>query len=291
MSTEHSAATRSAYRWCQALARSHYENFPVASRLLPRRLRDPVAAIYAFARSADDTADSGALTAHQRLQRLAAMEQALHTLPDNDPLYLALGDTIRHHRLPLAPFLHLLSACRQDLVKTRYASFGELMAYCRCSANPLGRLLLHLAGADSSRNLAWSDAVCSALQLVNVLQDIADDYQSRGRIYLPQDEMQRFGVSERDIAERRNSPQLARLFRFQLARATALLRSGSPLGLRLGGRFGLEIRLIILGGARVLQKLHEQQDIFTGARLRASDRFLILGRALTAGLGPARAPR
>ena len=136
------------------------------------------------------------------------------------------------------------------------------MEYCRRSANPVGRLLLGLDGSDSPRNAALSDALCSALQLVNILQDIARDYHSRGRIYLPQDEMQRFGVSEHDIAERRNSPQFSRLFRFQLARAAGLLRSGSPLGLRLGGRFGFELRLIVLGGARVLQKLHKQEDIF-----------------------------
>jgi len=284
MSTDEATATRRAYQWCHALVQAHYENFPVASRLLPRRLRDPVAAIYAFARTADDLADEGSLGTAMRLERLAAMESALHTLPHDEPLYLALGDTIRRHHLPLAPFRDLLAACRQDLSKTRYASFGELMEYCRRSANPVGRLLLRLGGEHSPRNLALSDAICSALQLVNILQDLACDYHSRGRLYLPQDELQRFGVSECDIAEQRNGPNLVRLFRFQLARAAGLLRNGSPLGLRLGGRFGFEVRLIVLAGARVLQKLHKQDDIFAGTRLHPGDRLLIMSRALTAGV-------
>ncbi len=282
-----SIEARAGYRWCRSLARAHYENFPVASRLLPRRLRDPVASIYAFARSADDLADEGELGRQQRLERLSAMQQALDAIPAGEPpqspLYAALADSVRRHRLPLQPFHDLLSAFRQDVVKNRYASFGELVGYCRRSANPIGRLLLQLADAATPRNVALSDAICSALQLTNFLQDIAADYQCRDRIYIPQDEMRHFGVAERDIAESRNGPRLTQLFRFQVQRSARLLRSGSPLGRELGGRLGFELRAVILSAARVLEKLNELEDIFARPRLHALDRARILAGALRPG--------
>ncbi len=294
MCADSSAAVQSDYRWCRTLARSHYENFPVASWFLPRRLRDPVAAIYAFARTADDIADQVSLSRPERLERLAAMESALHALQRADyaepPLYPALADAIVRHRLPFAPLHDLLSACRQDLQQSRYASIGELMDYCRRSANPIGRLLLHLTGSASTRNIALSDAVCSALQLINFLQDIAPDYRNNRRIYLPQDDMRRFGVTECDIAASRNSPQLSALFRFQLQRAARLLHGGSPLGQRLGGRFGFESRLVILSAARVLEKLHKQQDIFAAPRLHGIDRIRIMTRACLRDTQRAAAP-
>jgi len=287
MCVESAAAIQRDYQWCRTVARSHYENFPVASWVMPRRLREPVAAIYAFARTADDIADRGSLSKPERLERLAVMESALQTLHDSAPsrsrLYPALADTIERYQLPLAPFQDLLSACRQDLEKTRYANFGELRDYCQRSARPVGRLLLQLTGTASARNVALSDAVCSALQLINFLQDIAPDYRNNGRIYLPQDEMQRFGVTERDIAASRNSPRLSGLFHFQRQRAAQLLRSGSPLGRRLGGRFGFEIRLVILSGARVLEKLRKQQDIFAIPRLHTFDRIRIMSGACIPG--------
>ena len=287
MCVESAAAIQRDYQWCRTVARSHYENFPVASWVMPRRLREPVAAIYAFARTADDIADRGSLSKPERLERLAVMESALQTLHDSAPsrsrLYPALADTIERYQLPLAPFQDLLSACRQDLEKTRYANFGELRDYCQRSARPVGRLLLQLTGTASARNVALSDAVCSALQLINFLQDIAPDYRNNGRIYLPQDEMQRFGVTERDIAASRNSPRLSGLFHFQRQRAAQLLRSGSPLGRRLGGRFGFEIRLVILSGARVVEKLRKQQDIFAVPRLHTFDRIRIISGACIPG--------
>jgi len=287
MCVESAAAIQRDYQWCRTVARSHYENFPVASWVMPRRLREPVAAIYAFARTADDIADRGSLSKPERLERLAVMESALQTLHDSAPsrsrLCPALADTIERYQLPLAPFQDLLSACRQDLEKTRYANFGELRDYCQRSARPVGRLLLQLTGTASARNVALSDAVCSALQLINFLQDIAPDYRNNGRIYLPQDEMQRFGVTERDIAASRNSPRLSGLFHFQRQRAAQLLRSGSPLGRRLGGRFGFEIRLVILSGARVLEKLRKQQDIFAIPRLHTFDRIRIMSGACIPG--------
>jgi phytoene/squalene synthetase len=171
--------------------------------------------------------------------------------------------------------------------KTRYGNFGDLMDYCRCSANSLGRLLLQLTSTGSPHTIVLSDAVCSALQLINFLQDIAKDYDSNGRNYLPQDEMQRFGVTERDIAESRNSRQFSCLFRFQLQRSVQLLRSGSPLGRQLGGRFALEFRAVILSAVRVVEKLYKQQDIFAGPRLHWLDRARIMISACNPARGAA----
>lgn len=280
-------ALRTGYRWCRDLARSHYENFAVASRLLPRKLRDPTAAIYAFARSADDIADEGECSDAQRLQQLESMADALRAIaagqPATLPLYVALADSIRRYGLPLQPFHDLLDAFRQDVTKKRYASFGEVMVYCRQSANPVGRLLLALGGEASERNLALSDAVCSALQLINFLQDIAQDYHKHNRIYLPADDMARCGVTESQIAQQQNSPALRALVQLQIQRAARLLGAGSPLGVRVKGRFGLELRAIILGGSRVLEMLQRQENSFSRPRLTRLDRIAIVWKALWQG--------
>jgi len=280
-------AARAGYRWCRALARCHYENFPVASFLLPKKLRDPVAAIYAFARSADDIADEGDLIETQRLAQLDEMAACLRRIDDHQPpqspLYQALADTIYRHRLPLQPLQDLLSAFRQDVSKTRYANFGEVMDYCRRSANPVGRLLLQLTGQATTRNCALSDAVCSALQLINFLQDIGQDYRENQRIYLPGDDMRRYDVDAAQIAEQRVTPGLRALLQVQIQRAERLLRAGSPLGMRLSGRFGLELRCIIFGGSRVLEVLYQRDNPFTRPRLRRIDRLNIAWKALRQG--------
>ncbi len=287
MSIDANQRARQGYRWCREFSRTHYENFPVASLLLPGRLRDPIAAIYTIARTADDIADEGDTTAMQRLEALDAMSTALQQAcagqPPDEPMYHAIADTVQRHQLPTDLFENLLSAFRQDVTRHRYADFGQLMDYCRRSANPVGRLLLHLQKQDSERNLALSDAVCSALQLVNFLQDIAQDHTENGRIYLPQDEMQRFNVDENAIAERQNNPAVQSLIRFQIERASKLLRSGSPLGTALPGRFGLEVRAIILGGSRILEKLYYQGNPFSRPRLDRTDRIKIAWIALRKG--------
>jgi len=265
-----------AYRHCLALARDHYENFPVASHLLPRRLRGAVAAIYAFARHADDLADEGEAPP---AERLAALEDYKHRLdaaaagrPDDDPVFIALADVIARHALPIEPLHDLLHAFASDVTVRRYESFEAVLGYCRYSANPVGRLLLHLYGAADERNVADSDAICSALQLINFLQDIAQDYAENGRIYLPRDEMRHYGVSEADLAEQRRTPALRALVDAQILRASALLCSGAPLANRLRGRLGLELRLIVLGGHRVLQRLYaERADVFARPRLGPGD--------------------
>lgn len=279
------ADTERAYRTCLEIVSRHYENFPVASWLLPSRLRRPVAAIYAFARTADDLADEGDQSAQARLAALTHMGELLDQamagdLPD-DPIFIALADTVRRHNLPVDALHDLLSAFRQDAVKSRYRDFGEVMDYCRRSANPVGRLLLHLYDRNTPDNLAQSDAICSSLQLINFYQDIHSDYRDRGRIYLPQDEMALFGVTDADIADRRSTPALRRLLHHNYQRADRLLRAGAPLGTRLSGRIGMELRAIVVGGARILHRLqHQGDDLFSRPRLDVRDRVAILRGAL-----------
>ncbi len=277
--------TAEAYAACLATARGHYENFPVASVLLPRPIRGPVAAIYAYARRADDLADEGERAPEDRIAELDAMGRQLDRTTQgsrgDDPVFIALADAIGRFELPVPLFHDLLDAFRQDVDKRRYADFGELMQYCRRSANPVGRLLLHLTGTASEQNLGCSDAICSALQLINFYQDLEQDYVENGRIYLPEDEMARFGVTEDHIRERTSDTGLRRLMHFQYQRADRLLRSGAPLGRALRGRFGLEIRLIVMGGARVLFRLQQQgDDLFSRPRLGPKDWWAILSGAL-----------
>lgn len=278
-------ALERAYADCLATARSHYENFPVASWLLPRALRRPVAVIYAFARQADDIADEGDLAPEGRLARLAGFDQLLDGIaagtPQTTSLGLALTDVVGRHRLPIGLFRDLLSAFRQDVTWTRYADFGEVMDYCRRSANPIGRLLLHLLGRTDARDLACSDAICSALQLINFFQDLAQDYAENGRIYIPQDEMERCGVDESHFRERRTDPSMQRLMHGQYERAFRLLRAGAPLAQRLPGRFGLELRMTVLGGRRILELLDRNRvDVFARPRLARADWAKIAWQAL-----------
>src|SRR5262245_14498910 len=244
----------------------HYENFPVASLLLPPDLRQPVSAIYRFARSADDFADEGDLTPPARLALLDGYRAELDRLksgkPPVAPLFRELGDVILAHRLPLAPFYDLLDAFSQDVTKLRYESFAEVMNYCRRSADPVGRLMLHLYDRYDDRNVAHSDAICSALHRINFWQDVEIDFL-KNRIYLPQDEMKQFGVTEAQIAARDPSGGWSDLMRFQVERARSLLLSGMPLVRRLPGRIGLEIGTVVQGGLRILEKLERVRgDVF-----------------------------
>lgn len=269
------------------LANTHYENFPVASVLLPMRLRRPIGLIYAFARNADDFADEGDMAPEQRLALLDGYRQQLDRIrtgePLDDPLFIALAGTIQEHALPLQLFYDLLNAFSQDVVKSRYENLGELMDYCRRSANPIGRLLLHLYKETDERNLAYSDAICSALQIINFLQDVAIDYK-KNRVYIPQDELRKFRVSEQQIANGDPSGAWWPLMQFQIERTRRLLQAGAPLGLTLKGRIGLEMRSIITGGETILRKLHRSHgDMFNHRPvLQPWDWAYILYRAVRA---------
>ena len=239
---------------------NHYENFPVASLLLPPRFRHPVAQIYRFAREADDFADEGDAPDTERLAQLEQFRAELVRIERGEPPGIAwfsgLAVVIREHRLPIPLFADLLSAFSQDVTKKRYADFPDVLDYCRRSANPVGRLLLHLFDRASEQNLAWSDAICTSLQLINFWQDVELDY-AKGRIYLPQGDMKRYSVTEQQIAERRVDDAWRALLEFQVERARGMMLAGAPLGRALPGRIGLEIRATVQGGLRILEKLEQ----------------------------------
>ena len=263
----------------------HYENFPVASLLLPKRLRRPIEAIYRFARSADDIADEGDAAAAERLASLAEYNAQLDRIaggePVAGPIFAPLAREIAEWKLPLQLFRDLLDAFAQDVVKTRYASYAEVLDYCRRSANPVGRLLLHLVDRATDENLQRSDAICNALQLANFWQDIAIDWQ-KARVYLPQEDLARFGVSEAQIAGAVCDDNWRQLLAFELGRTRDLMLSGAPLVHELPGRMGWEIRFTVQGGLAILERTAAVDgDIFRRRpKLRAFDWLLLGGRAL-----------
>jgi squalene synthase HpnC len=244
----------------------HYENFPVASWLVPARLRGAIVAIYAFARGADDIADEGDATLSARLAGLdhyAAMLDriAAGERPAEAP-FAALADAVHAHALPCALLYALLSAFRQDVLKARYADYGELCDYCTRSANPIGRLLLHLYGVSDVASLSRSDAICTGLQLANFWQDVAVDW-AKQRVYLPADDMLRFGVTEQHIAQANCDGAWQRLLAFEVDRARALLHSGRPLARALPLRLKLELRMVVAGGLRILERIDAVRgDVF-----------------------------
>ena len=249
------------------MAVGHYENFPVASLLLPAPLRRPIEAIYRFARSADDFADEGNDPPDIRLARLndyrAQLARIEAAQPARAALFQDLEKVIRDHALPLQPFRDLLDAFSQDVTQKRYASYAELLDYCRRSANPVGRLLLHLFKRTTDSELRQSDAICTALQLVNFWQDVELDYAKAERIYLPQDEMAHHVVTERHVAQKTCDAAWKSLMAFQVSRTRTLMLCGAPLGRSLPGRMGLEIRATMQGGLRILQKIEQAEyDVF-----------------------------
>jgi len=275
-----------AYQHCLSLTNSHYENFPVASILLPKKMRKPISAIYAFARMADDFADEGTLPISERYDLLSSAKnkllRAADNNPDNDPVYIALADTLVQYPAILEQLLKLLIAFNQDVEKNRYLSFGEVMDYCRHSANPVGHMLLILFKADSEKNIAYSDAICSALQIINFLQDIQPDYNQRNRIYMPFDEMKQHQLSEQDFNINAHSSNLAAFMDFQVQRTLKLLQAGAPLGIILKGRIGLELRMITLGGWTILKKVHDNNgDLSKRPKLNKKDWIWIILHALS----------
>lgn len=249
----------------------HYENFPVASLLLPRQLQQPVAAIYRFARSADDIADEGNASPTERLAQLHAYEEGLNRIATGQPVADEIAPIFQPLReqhlrigLPLAPCHALLSAFKQDVQQARYGTYSDLLDYCGRSANPVGHLMLFLFQADTPENIAMSDAICTALQLTNHWQDIAVDATKghAGRIYLPQDELRLWGYSDADIHSgdgmRRDPVRWAEFLAFQTQRVRTLFEAGAALPGLLGQqswRIGQELRLTVGGGRRILNKI------------------------------------
>lgn len=267
------------------MAVDHYENFPVASILLPRRLVPAVEAIYAFARGADDVADEGDAMPPERLAGLAEYEAALDDIAAGRlparPMFVRLATVVAQYRLSLQPLRDLLSAFRQDVVTTRYPDYPALLDYCRRSADPVGRLMLALYGVDGAANLRDADAICSALQLINFWQDVGIDI-GKGRIYLPQEDLLRFGVAEADILAQRDTPAWRALMAFEVDRARGLMLAGAPLATRLPGRIGWELRLVIQGGLRILERIEAAgYDVYRRRPRLGKPDYLIMGwRAL-----------
>lgn len=266
----------------------HYENFPVASILMPRRLRPAVEAIYAFARSADDIADEGDATPEQRLAGLTAYEEALGRIERGavgsagaEPMFERLAAAIERHQLPLRPFYDLLSAFKQDVEVTRYANYESLLDYCARSANPVGLLMLHLYGAADEENIRDSDAICSALQIINFLQDVAID-EHKERIYLPMEDLTRYALSPAHLSRPDNKAKWRAMMKFQVDRARTLMLQGAPLACRLKGRIGLELRMVVQGGLRILEAIEEvDYDVFLRRpKLEKRDWFKVFWRAL-----------
>lgn len=254
------------------MAVDHYENFPVASLLLPRHLRGAVTDIYRYARTADDIADEGPLTPQERLDRLAGYRRELESIARDgakatfDPalvsVFLPLAETIEQHHLPLQPFHELLSAFEQDVTVQRYEYDADLLDYCSRSANPVGHLMLHLYGAVNDDNIQLANSICTGLQLTNFWQDVAIDWQ-KSRLYLPLTSMRRHGVTEEQIAAGICNDAWRSLMRERVMQARQFLLQGQSLGRKLPGRIGLELRMVVQGGLRILQRLEQlNYDVF-----------------------------
>jgi squalene synthase HpnC len=279
-----------AYGYCERLAQAHYENFPVASRLLPARMRPHIAAIYAFARLADDMADEGARAARERLADLADWEQRLDAAVSGEALpreahgdvFIALRETIRAFDLPVQLFRDLLSAFRQDVTTTRYQTWTDVLDYCRRSANPVGRLVLRVAGDNDAALDTSSDAVCTALQLANFWQDFEIDWR-KGRLYVPADVWQTTGAHLDDLDARRMTPAWRAALADVTARTRELFTTGRAVCDGVGGRLRYELRATWLGGSTILDKLEAADyNVFAGRpRLTKADVPSLLWRTLT----------
>lgn len=266
-----------AYQHCEKLASSHYENFPVASLLLPKHLRRPIAVIYTFAREADDIADEGNLESSDRLEQLQNYWQTLEAIQNKcfsatrspNPIFIALHDVLeKNPALPITLLFDLLRAFKQDVTQNRYKNFKEITDYCRYSANPVGRLLLHLTNQATEDNLKKSDAICTGLQLINFLQDIHSDLSNRDRCYLPTEEMNALGITIDGLNNQQARAAIDCLIQTQLTRANQLFEQGAPLGKQLKGLFGFEIRLIIACGFQIMRLLKARKNVYTRPTLR-----------------------
>jgi squalene synthase HpnC len=279
-----------ARRYCRRLAESHYENFTVVSWLWPRHLHQHLANVYAYCRWADDLADESADPA-QSLELLDWWEASLRAAAEGDarhPVFVALAETLRAFDLPLAPFLDLLAAFRRDQRQTRYETFDELLDYCRCSANPVGRIALFLGRSQDDVNAELSDAICTGLQLANFCQDVRRDF-AKGRIYIPLEDCRAAGCREEQLAGPVDDA-LRSLLRQQVVRAREFLERGQPLVGRVSSDLRLPVRLFVDGGLAILRAIERQgYDVWTRRPTvsRAAKLRLLAGAWLQARFGRA----
>lgn len=268
--------------YCRRLARSHYENFSVATWFLPRRLRPHFHSVYAYCRISDDLGDEVGNPRHA-LQLLDIWEgelDACYAGHPRHPVFVALAETVRACDIPKQTFADLLTAFRQDQRVTRYETFQDLLGYCRYSANPVGHLVLYTCGYRDAERQQLSDYTCTALQLANFWQDVAVDY-GKGRIYLPLEDLRRFGASEGDIAARRPTPQFLELMRFQVHRAREWFHKGLPLVRKVDRELAIDIELFSRGGLAILDAIERQgYDVLARCPVISKPRKLALvGRA------------
>ena len=260
-------ALEEAREFCRRLARSHYENFSVATWFLPARLRQDFFNVYAYCRISDDLGDEvGDAAASLRL--LDEWETELHACYDGHPrhpVFVALADTVKKFSIPRQEFADLLTAFRQDQSVRRYATFQDLLGYCRYSANPVGHLVLYLGGYRDAERQRLSDFTCTALQLANFWQDVSPDY-AIGRVYLPLEDLQRFDVSEDDLRERRNTPAFRELMKFEVARAREWFEQGMALPKILRRELAVDIELFSRGGLEILNAIAAQDYAVLGRR-------------------------
>jgi squalene synthase HpnC len=256
----------SGYKEAIKLAKKHYENFPVISLLLPLKLKKDVAMIYWFARTADDIADEGSIEAPERMKELVKFEGRLNQLLQHEPannFEAALKNTIVSKKLSHSNFFNLLTAFKQDVTKNRYTNFNEVLEYCSCSANPIGRILLELFNIRNEKAFYFSDKICTALQITNFIQDTEIDF-GKGRIYYPKDEMDKFGVTEDMFEMKKNCLNLKMLIEFSVNRVQSLFNEGKGLIEFLSGKIKYEIYWTIQGGEEILNKIRGADfDVFT----------------------------
>jgi squalene synthase HpnC len=260
-------ALAQAQEYCRLLARTHYENFSVATWFLPRRLRQHFFNVYAYCRISDDLGDEVGDPAAS-LELLDQWESELQACYKGNPrhaVFVALAETVRQFDIPQHEFSDLLRAFRQDQIITRFETFNDVLAYCRYSANPVGHLVLYLCGYRDGERQQLSDFTCTALQLANFWQDVSIDY-AKGRIYLPLEDMRRFGVSEPDIAAKRNTPAFREMMKFQVERARDWFRQGLPLVAKVDRDLALDLELFTRGGLEILNAIERQGFAVLGQR-------------------------
>jgi squalene synthase HpnC len=264
---DHAPTEAEAREYCRRLARSHYENFSVASWFLPERLRQHFFNVYAYCRISDDLGDEVGDTAAS-LQLLNEWEAELNACYDGDPrhpVFVALAETVRKFEIPKHEFVDLLTAFRQDQSVSRYETFNDLLGYCKCSANPVGHLVLYLCGYRDSDRQQLSDCTCTALQLANFWQDVSGDF-AKGRIYLPLEDLRRFGVSENAIRDRENTSGFREMMKFEVERAREWFRQGLPLIAKVNRELAIDIELFSRGGQEILNAIGRQNYAVLGRR-------------------------
>ncbi|HUN64527.1 MAG TPA: squalene synthase HpnC [Bacteroidota bacterium] len=277
-------STDEAFQYCARLTEAHYENFPVASLLIPDQKRPYIQAIYAFSRMADDFADEGDLTKEERLRRLDEWETALRDCYNGiatHPVFIALRETVKQQRIPPEPLLDLIAAFKRDVVQSRYETFADLLDYCRCSANPVGRIVLMIFDHRNDDLFRKSDAICTALQLTNFWQDVAVDAR-KDRLYIPLEDMRSHSYSESSWKKGEYSEEFRNLMKFQVERTRTFFFDGAELPRLVEKELQIELRLVWFGGMSVLRMLERRKyDIFSRRpSLSLFDKAVILGKGL-----------